>query len=280
MQDKTILITGATDGIGKQTALALANQGATVVITGRNQSKGEAVVAELRQSSGNSKVHLLVADLSIMGEVRKLAAEFKSQYKRLDVLVNNAGGFFDTRQVTKEGLEYTFALNHLAYFLLTNLLLDVLKTSAPSRVVNVSSAASASAKMNWDDLQFSQRYSNFAAYSQSKLANVLFSNALARRLEGSGITVNSLHPGLVATRFGDNSKNPLMRLAMSVVKRFGAISPERGAETSIYLASSPDIAQVSGNYFDKKKSVAPNPIALDTTAQERLWEVSSKLVGI
>ena len=280
MQDKTILITGATDGIGKQTALALANQGATVVITGRNQSKGEAVVAELRQSSGNSKVHLLVADLSIMGEVRKLAAEFKSQYKRLDVLVNNAGGFFDTRQVTKEGLEYTFALNHLAYFLLTHLLLDVLKTSAPSRVVNVSSAASASAKMNWDDLQFSQRYSNFAAYSQSKLANVLFSNALARRLEGSGITVNSLHPGLVATRFGDNSKNPLMRLAMSVVKRFGAISPERGAETSIYLASSPDIAQVSGNYFDKKKSVAPNPIALDSTAQERLWEVSSKLVGI
>lgn len=280
MQVKTILITGATDGIGKQTALALAKQGATVVITGRNLTKGEAVVAELRQASNNPRVHLLVADLSVMGEVRKLAAEFKSQYKRLDVLVNNAGGFFDTRQVTKESLEYTFAFNHLAYFLLTHLLLDTLKTSAPSRVVNVSSAASANAKMNWDDLQFSQRYGNFTAYSQSKLANVLFSNALARRLEGTGVAVNSLHPGVVATRFGDNSKNPLMRLAMSAVKRFGAISPERGAETSVYLASSPEVEGVTGRYFDNKKSVAPNPIALDTTAQERLWDVSAKLVGI
>lgn len=274
------MVTGATDGIGKETALALAKQGATVVITARNQAKGQKVVDELSQNSSNPNIHLLVADLSVMSEVRKLAIEFKSQYQRLDVLINNAGGFFDTRQVTKDGLEYTFALNHLAYFLLTDLLLDTLKASAPSRVVNVSSAASANAKMNWDDLQYGGRYSNFTAYSQSKLANVLFSNALARRLEGTGVAVNSLHPGLVATRFGDNSKNPLMRLAMSAVKRFGAISPERGAATSVFLASSKEVEGISGRYFDNKKAVAPNSIALDIAAQDKLWAISSKLVGL
>jgi NAD(P)-dependent dehydrogenase (short-subunit alcohol dehydrogenase family) len=280
MKGKVMLVTGATDGIGKETALALAKQGATVVITGRNKTKGETVIAELRQASNNPNIHLLVADLSVMSEVQKLAADFKSQYKRLDVLVNNAGGFFDTRQVTKEGLEQTFALNHLAYFLLTNLLLETLKASAPSRVVVVSSSASLGAKMNWDDLQFNQRYGNFTAYSQSKLANVLFSNALARRLHGTGVTVNSLHPGVVASKFGDNSKNPLMRLVMSGIKRFGAVSPAKGAETSVYLASNPEVEGLSGQYFDSKKAVAPNPIALDVGVQDKLWEVSAKLVGL
>lgn len=277
MKGKTVLITGATDGIGKESALALAKQGATVVITGRNKAKGEGVLAELKRASGNPDIHLLIADLSVMAEVRSLAAEYRSKFGRLDVLVNNAGGFFDVRQVTSEGLEQTFALNHLAYFLLTSLLLDQLRASAPSRVVNVSSAASLGAKMNWDDLQFSRRYGNFTAYSQSKLANVLFSNALARRLEGSGVTSNALHPGMVATQFGANSQGALIRWVMSLVKRF-AISPAQGAETSIYLASSPEVEGVSGKYFDKRKPVNPSPIALDHAAQERLWQVSEQML--
>jgi NAD(P)-dependent dehydrogenase (short-subunit alcohol dehydrogenase family) len=284
MRGKVVLVTGATDGIGKQTALALARQGVTVVITGRNRIKGEGVVAEIKGASANPNIHLLVADLSVMREVRELAAEFKTKFDRLDVLVNNAGGLFDTRQVTKEGLEYTFAFNHLAYFVLTLELLDLLKQSAPSRIVNVSSSASvglpnAPTRMNWEDLQYlTGRYPSFTAYSQSKLANVLFSNALARRLEGTQVTVNSLHPGTVASRFGDNAQGLWMRLGIAAIKRIGAVSPAKGAETSVYLASSPEVEGVTGKYFDKKRAVAPNPIALDQTAQERLWDISQKLL--
>lgn len=279
MNGKTVLITGATNGIGKATATELAGLGATVVITGRDRARGQAVLEEIRSKTGNSKLDLLVADLSSQAEVRRLAAEFKAKYPRLNVLVNNAGGFFDARQTTVDGLEYTFAFNHLAYFLLTNLLLDTLKASAPSRIVNVSSAAQSSGKLNFDDLQAEKRYSGMAAYNNSKLANVLFTYELARRLQGSGVTVNALHPGVVNTGFGDNSQNALIRGLLWLFKRF-TLSPERGAQTSVYLASSPEVEGVTGKYFDNKQAKPSNPLSYDEAAQKRLWDISAALTGL
>lgn len=279
MNGKTVLITGATNGIGKATATELAGLGATVVITGRDRARGQAVLEEIRSKTGNSKLDLLVADLSSQAEVRRLAAEFKAKYPRLNVLVNNAGGFFDARQTTVDGLEYTFAFNHLAYFLLTNLLLDTLKASAPSRIVNVSSAAQSSGKLNFDDLQAEKRYSGMAAYNNSKLANVLFTYELARRLQGSGVTVNALHPGVVNTGFGDNSQNALIRGLLWLFKRF-TLSPERGAQTSVYLASSPEVEGITGQYFDNKQAKPSNPLSYDEAAQKRLWDISTALTGL
>lgn len=279
MNGKTVLITGATNGIGKATATELASLGATVVITGRDRARGQAVLEEIRSKTGNSKLDLLVADLSSQAEVRRLAAEFKAKYPRLNVLVNNAGGFFDARQTTVDGLEYTFAFNHLAYFLLTNLLLDTLKASAPSRIVNVSSAAQSSGKLNFDDLQAEKRYSGMAAYNNSKLANVLFTYELARRLQGSGVTVNALHPGVVNTGFGDNSQNALIRGLLWLFKRF-TLSPERGAQTSVYLASSPEVEGITGQYFDNKQAKPSNPLSYDEAAQKRLWDISTALTGL
>lgn len=276
---KTVLITGATNGIGKAAATELARMGATVVITARDLHKGQATLEEIRSKTGNSNLDLLVADLSSQAEVRRLAAEFKAKYSRLDVLINNAGGFFDVRKTTVEGIEYTFAFNHLAYFLLTNLLLDLLKQSAPSRIINVSSDAQSGAKLNFGDLQMEQRYGSFTAYGQSKLANVMFTYALARRLEGTGVTVNALHPGVVNTGFGDNSQSALIRGVMWLFKRF-TLSPERGAETSVYLASSPEVEGVTGKYFDKKRAKPSNPASYDEAAQERLWDISAKMTGL
>ncbi len=281
MKGKVILITGATNGIGKATATELARLGATVVITARDLAKGHATLEEIRSKTGNSKLDLLLADLSSQAEVRRLAAEFKTKYSRLDVLINNAGGYFDTRTTTIDGLEYTFAFNHLAYFLLTNLLLDVLKGSAPSRIVNVSSDAQAGAKLNFDDLQGEKRYS-FAAYGQSKLANVMFTYELARRLEGTGVSANVLHPGLVSTGFGSNSKSVLMRGMMGLIGLFKPfmLPPERGAQTSVYLASSPEVEGVSGKYFDKKQAKPSNPVSYDQAAQKRLWDISAELTKL
>ncbi|MBF6593324.1 MAG: SDR family oxidoreductase [Thermaceae bacterium] len=279
MNGKTVLITGATNGIGKATATELAGLGATVVITGRDRARGHAVLEEIRSKTGNSKLDLLVADLSSQAEVRRLAAEFKAKYPRLNVLINNAGGFFDTRQTNVDGLEYTFAFNHLAYFLLTNLLLDTLKVSAPSRIVNVSSAAQSSGRLNFDDLQAEKRYSGMAAYNNSKLANVLFTYELARRLQGSGVTVNALHPGVVNTGFGDNSQNALIRGLLWLFKRF-SLSPERGAETSVYLASSPQVEGVTGKYFDNKQAKSSNPLSYNEAEQKRLWDISAALTGL
>jgi retinol dehydrogenase 14 len=279
MAGKTVLVTGATSGIGQATALELARQGANVCIVARNKSKGETVLEEIKRTTGNTKLELFVADLSSMKEVRRLAQEFKAQHARLDVLVNNAGGVYDTRQTTADGLEYTFAFNHLASFLLTSLLLDTLKASAPSRIVNVSSGAQANGKIDFDDLMGEKRYSSFDAYSASKLANVMFTYALARRLSGTGVTVNTLHPGLVGTNFGSNAKSLLWRGVASLAKTF-SMPPERGAETTIFLASSSDVAGVSGKYFDKKKAVASGAVSHDEVAQERLWAESAKLVGL
>jgi NAD(P)-dependent dehydrogenase (short-subunit alcohol dehydrogenase family) len=276
MAGKTVLVTGATSGIGKATALELARQRANVCIVARNKSKGETVLEEIKKATGNTKLELFVADLSSMNEVRRLALEFKAQHARLDVLVNNAGGVYDTRQTTTDGLEYTFAFNHLASFSLTSLLLDTLKASAPSRIINVSSGAQANGKIN---LMGEKRYSSFAAYSASKLANVMFTYALARRLSGMGVTVNTLHPGLVGTNFGSNAKSALWRGVASLAKAF-SMPPEKGAETTIYLASSSEIQGVSGKYFDKKKAVASSAASHDEVAQERLWAESEKLVGL
>jgi NAD(P)-dependent dehydrogenase (short-subunit alcohol dehydrogenase family) len=273
---KTVLVTGATDGIGKETAQALASQGMRVVITGRNRQKGEAVLQDIKRATNNQNLHLLVADLSNMQEVTALAEAFKAQFDRLDILLNNAGAMFDVRQTTADGLESTFALNHMAYFLLTDLLLPTLKASAPSRIINVASSAHLQGKINWDDIQLT-RYSGMAAYYQSKLANVLFTNALARRLEGTGVTANSLHPGVVASKFGENSKLWFVRAIVGLIKRF-AITPLQGAQTSIYLATSPQVEGVSGKYFDKKQVAKQNPAATDIAAQEKLWQISEQLL--
>ena len=281
MSGKTVLITGGTNGIGKVTALELAKAGATVVIIGRSASKTAQTITEIKQQSGSQSVESIIADLSSLAEVRRAAAEFKARYNRLDVLINNAGAVFAQRQQTVDGYEMTFALNHLAYFLLTNLLLDTLKASAPSRIVNVSSDAHKGAKLNFDDLQHQQSYGmgGFSVYSKSKLANILFTYELARRLQGTGVTVNVLHPGFVASGFGRNNGG-LMRWIMPVIQRFFAISEEQGAQTSIYLASSPEVEGVSGKYFDKSKAIPSSPESYDEAAQKRLWTVSEALIGL
>lgn len=279
MKDKVVLITGATNGIGKITALELAKKGAKVVIVGRNAAKTAATLSEIRSQSGNSGVDSLLADLSSQAQVRSLAEEFKQKYQRLDVLVNNAGAVFSQRQETVDGYEMTFAFNHLSCFLLTNLLLDLVKASAPSRIVNVSSAAHTFGPLNFDDLM-STHYgmAGFKAYGQSKLANVMFTYELARRLEGTGVTVNVLHPGVVNTGFGKNNQG-IMNLALKVFGLF-SLTPEQGAQTSIYLASSPEVAGVSGKYFDHCKPVASSKASYDQAAQNRLWEISEKLTGL
>jgi retinol dehydrogenase 14 len=279
MKGKTVLITGATNGIGKAAALEIAKQGANVIIVGRDKTKTESVANELRSSSGNKTIDFMLADLSSQEDIRKLAADFKTKYSRLDVLINNAGGYFDTRKTTVDGLEYTFAFNHLGYFLLTNLLLDVLKASKPSRIVNVSSAAQAPGKIFWDDVELSKGYSGMKAYYQSKLANVMFTYELAKRLANTGVTVNALHPGVVNSGFG-SGVGGFVGFAFGLIKRFQAISPEQGADTVIYLATSPEVEGVTGKYFDKRKPKQTNPISYDDAANKRLWEESDKLVKL
>lgn len=275
--DKVCLITGANSGLGKITARELAKMGGTVVMVARSQARGEAALAKVQQASGSNKVHLMLADLSSLAATRQLAEAFKAQYGRLDVLVNNAGAIFKDRQVSVDGYEMTFALNHLSYFLLTNLLLDLLKASAPARIVNVSSGAHMGGRINFDDLMLEKKYRSFAAYSQSKLANVLFTYELARRLEGSGVTANALHPGGVATGFG--SGTGLMGWVFKLIRPF-LLTPEQGAETQIYLASSPEVAGISGKYFDKKKPVKSSQISYDTAVAQRLWQISKELTGL
>jgi NAD(P)-dependent dehydrogenase (short-subunit alcohol dehydrogenase family) len=280
MKDKTVLITGATNGIGKAAALKLAKQGATLVIVGRDKTKTETVANELHAHSGNEDVDYLLADLSSQASIRKLAEDFKAKHSRLDVLINNAGGFFDKRKTTVDGLEYTFAFNHLAYFLLTDLLLDVLKASAPSRIINVSSAAEGMGKLDFSDLQSEKKYAGFPVYSMTKLANVMFTYELAKRLQGTGVTANVLHPGRVNSGFGDNAQSPVMRFVMATMKRFGAITPEQGADTVVYLATSPEVEGVTGQYFDKRKIKQTNPLSYDDAANKRLWAESVKLVKL
>jgi NAD(P)-dependent dehydrogenase (short-subunit alcohol dehydrogenase family) len=276
---KTVLITGATNGIGKAAALELAKQGATVVIVGRDKTKTEAVTIELRSASGNKNVEYLLADLSSQASIHKLAEDFKTKHSRLDVLINNAGGFFDTRKTTVDGLEYTFAFNHLGYFLLTHLLLDVLKASTPSRIINVSSSAQGLARLDLDDLQSEKNYGGLTAYNLSKLANVMFTYELAKRLKGTGVTVNTLHPGVVKTGFASDSSG-FMGFFFGLVKRFAGLTPEQGADTVVYLAMSPEVKDVTGTYFHKRKAQKTNPVSYDASANKRLWAESARLVKL
>ena len=278
MHGKICLVTGGTNGIGKATAQALAQMGATVVIVGRNASKTAQLVEEIRASSGNKNVDLLLADLSSQQEVRKLAEEFKSKYSHLHILLNNAGGYFLKRQLSVDGIEMTFALNHLAYFLLTNLLLDTIKASAPARIINVSSGAHTSGKIEFDNLQGERDYRP-SAYDNSKLANILFTMELARRLEGSGVTVNALHPGFVATGFAKNN-GKLIAAVVSLFAPLVARSPAKGAETSIYLASSPSVEGITGKYFYDSYEVPAAPQATDGVVARKLWEVSAEMVHL
>lgn len=272
------LVTGASTGIGKVTARELARMGGTVIMVSRDPGRGQAALADVQRATGSQKVSLLLADLSSQQEVRRLAREVQDRVGALHVLVNNAGAIYARREVTVDGLERTFATNHLAYFLLTVLLLPLIKRSAPARIVNVASQAHRPAVLDLNDLQLERRYGAMRAYRQSKLANVLFTYELARRLEGSGVTANCLHPGVVATHFGRN--NPgllsfLFRLASPFL-----LTPEQGAETVVYLATSPKVAQVSGKYFYRCRPIRSSRLSYDETLARRLWEVSERLTAL
>ena len=278
MNGRICLVTGGTNGIGKSTAQELAQMGATVIIVGRDAQKTSRVVNEIRATSGNAKVRPMLADLSSQLDVRRLADEFKSQYAHLHVLINNAGAVFMKRQLSMDGIEMTFALNHLAYFLLTDLLLDTLKASAPARIINVSSNAHTSGKIEFDNLQGEQIYSP-RVYENSKLANILFTTELARRLQGTGVTVNALHPGFTATGFAKNNGRAIAAL-VSIFAPLVARSPAKGAETSIYLASSPSVEGLSGEYFYDSQVIQAAPQANDMAVARRLWDVSAEMVDL
>ena len=273
------MVTGATSGIGAVTARALAQKGARVIIVARNVNRCENTVAEIIQTTGNHAVEYMLADLSSQDEIHNLVRVYQDKYERLDVLVNNAGGFFMSRLESIDGIEMTFALNHLNYFLLTNLLIETIKASAPARIVNVSSAAHQNASIDFDDLQDKHNYSSWQAYGQSKLANILFTYELARRLEGTGVTVNALHPGFVATNFGANNAGFLGTLVRRFMNLF-SIDVETGAQTSIYLAASAEVEGVTGKYFVKQQAVASSEISYDQTTAKRLWEISEEMTGV
>lgn len=277
MQGKICLVTGATSGMGKETALGLARMGATVILVARNKSRGEETRQEIMRQSDNSNIDLLLADLSSQQEVRTLADEFKAKYQQLHVLVNNAGAVFTKRQTTVDGLEMTFALDHLAYFLLTNLLLDTLKASAPTRIINISSQAQGFGKINFDDLQGEKHYGllGFGAYGQAKLANVMFTYELARRLQGTGVTVNAVGPGPVATNFGMSNRGifgALTKFAMRSAK-----SPADAARTAIRLASAPELQGETGKFYYNEREIHSSKLSHNVATQKRLWEVSEVL---
>jgi len=278
MTGKTVLITGATAGIGKATALELARQGARVAIVGRNADKTRAVAEELRAATGNPSVEPWTADMSSQAEIRRFAEEFGRKHTTLDVLVNNVGGFWATRHTTADGLEHTFALNHLAPFLLTDLLLDRLEAAGRARIVTVSSGAQAMGRIDFDDLQGERKYSGQRAYNQSKLANVLFTYELARRIEGNGVTANVLHPGVVRTDFGKDDASPAFRILTPLARPF-MLTPVKGAATSVYLATSPEVAGTTGCYFANSKPKRSSKSSYDTAIAARLWQVSAELTA-
>jgi NAD(P)-dependent dehydrogenase (short-subunit alcohol dehydrogenase family) len=277
MAGRVCVVTGATSGIGRVTALGLARLGATVVACGRDEARTRATVEALRRESGNPAVEYALADLTDQAQVRAMAAEIAGRHPRLDVLINNAGGFFMRRRESVEGVEMTLALNHLAPFLLTNLLLDRLQASAPARVVNVSSDMHRNVTLDLDDLQMTTSYRGTAAYGRAKLALVLFTYELARHLEGSGVTANALHPGFVATGIGLPALlEPLLKPLMRLVAR----SPEEGARTSLYLATSPQVAGVTGAYYIDEQAVDSAPLTYDEDLARRLWQISAGLTGL
>lgn len=280
MQGKVCIVTGANSGLGKATSLGMAQMGATVVMVCRDRTKGEEAQNEIKTKSGSDAIDLLLAELSSQDSIRQLVENFQQHYTQLHVLINNAGGVNLSRRDTVDGFEMTFAVNYLAPFLLTNLLLDKLKASAPARIVNVSSESHESGYIKMDDLQLEKKYRLMRAYGQSKLALVLFTYELARRLQGTGVTANCLHPGFVATNIGQSGVGRVGRSIVKLIFSSLGISPEEGAKTSIYLASSPDIEGVTGKYFVKSIPVRSAPISYDESLQRQLWEESAKLVNL
>ncbi len=278
MQGKVVVITGATSGIGQVAARRLADMGARLVLVARDKQRGEAALAQLPRGDPRILHSIHYGDLSRISEMKRLAAEIGTAERRIDVLINNAGALFGSRQATEDGLELTFAINHMAYFVLTNGLQERLFASAPARIVNTASGAHRGRELDFNDLQSRNGYSGVKVYGRSKLCNILFTRELARRWKGGGVTANCLHPGFVATRFGDGSGGFLGH-AVHIAKTF-AISPERGADTIVYLASSPDVAAVSGEYFYKCRPATPTVQALDDSAAGRLWADSATLAGI
>jgi retinol dehydrogenase-14 len=278
MAGKSVLVTGGTGGIGKATAIGLAALGARVGITGRDPARTEAAAAGIRAAAASPAVDAFAADLSVQAGVRRLAAQVLETYPRLDVLINNAGGFWAHRHVTADGLEHTFALNHLAPFLLTSLLLDSLTTSAPTRILTVSSGVHTSGRIDFGDLQGERNYSGQRAYSQSKLANVMFTYELARRLDGTGVTATVLHPGVVRTGFGAEDQTASLAIMIGVARLFMK-TPAQGARTPVYLASSPQVEGITGQYFVNRKPKTSSKASYDTAAATRLWQVSADLTA-
>jgi NAD(P)-dependent dehydrogenase (short-subunit alcohol dehydrogenase family) len=277
IKGKICVITGATSGIGLETADALAALGAKLVLVGRERARGDAALARLRSRKPDVEAQVHYADLSRLAEIRRLA-ETLHALPRIDILINNAGAMFTRREVTADGLERTFATNHMAYFFLTELLRERLVASAPARIVNVASDAHRRAWLDFADLQSEKRYSGIQAYGRSKLCNILFTRELARRLAGTGVTANCLHPGFVASRFGDNNGG-WFGLAIGAAKSLFALSPQHGAQTSVYLATSPKVTD-SGDYFDKCAPATPSRAARDDEAARRLWQESARLAGV
>jgi retinol dehydrogenase 14 len=275
--NKTCLITGASSGIGRVTAEALAAKGATVIMVCRDRKKGEDAQSEIKRSTGNDRVELLIADLSEQRQIRRLAAEVKERFSELHVLINNAGIWSNQRALTADGYEATWAVNHLAYFLLTDELIDLLKASAPARIINVSSDYHNLGQIDFDDIQLSKGYSGGRAYGQSKLANVLFTYELARRLEDTEVTANCLHPGAVNTAFFNNVKG-VFGFFTSIGKPFFR-TPAKGAETVIWLASAPEVEGVSGKYFFDRKQKRSSPKSYDADAAKKLWDVSERMTA-
>ena len=277
MQGKVCLITGANSGIGKATALGLAQMGATVVMVCRDRVRGEEAQQEIRTQSANNAVDLLLADLSSQQSIRQLADTFRQRYPHLHVLINNAGAGFTQRQESIDGLEMTFAVNYLAPFLLTNLLLDVLKDSAPSRIINIASDNHRFVRLDMQDLQLKHRYGFLRAYGRSKLALLLFTYDLARQLQGTGITVNALEPGPTSTTFGQKDAGPVARMLLKFVSSLFR-SPEQGPQTTLYLASSPEVKTITGKYFVKSTPRRSSALSYNESLQRQLWEESIRLV--
>jgi NAD(P)-dependent dehydrogenase (short-subunit alcohol dehydrogenase family) len=279
MAGRTVVITGANSGVGKATAAALAGAGARVLITARSESRGRQALSDIRGSTGSDQVELVVFDLADLASVRAGASELLDRTDRIDVLVNNAGLVQSERRETKDGFEATFGINHLGPFLLTQLLTDRLVASAPARVVNVASTAHRTARgLDFDDLQSTRNYRGMRAYSRSKLANILFTTELARRLSGTGVTANSLHPGTVASGFArDDDASGFLAFGIKLIKPF-ILTPERGARTSVYLAASPDVDGVTGQYFVRCRARVPSPAAQDEATATLLWSISEELV--
>ena len=275
--NKTCIITGATDGIGKQTALDLARSGFTLGFVGRDRRKGESVVSEIIAETGNENLHFHHADLFHMKNINTLASEIQSAYNNIDVLVNNAGAYFNTLEMTEEGFENTFALNHMAYFYLTQLLLEMVRESSKGRVVNVASSAHRNAELNFDDIQGIEDYKGWPTYSRSKLMNILFTYECNRRFKDSGVTFNCLHPGFVNSNFGNNNSG-FARGSINAAKSLFAINVVKGARTSVYLAVSDEVEDISGKYFDKCKAVQSSDVSYNTDDQNKLWEMTENMI--